>query len=90
MRLVNEKKIVIYDENASSNNISFKFRSLDPVQISVFENHKEESLKQEVGIDSDEGWILVTRWRRNKLSLQKVSSKKPIRGKIVKKLEEEE
>ncbi|KAH0773265.1 hypothetical protein KY290_010402 [Solanum tuberosum] len=89
MRLVNEKKIVLDDEKASSNQISITFGSLDPVQIYISENHEEESLEQEVNIDGDEGWILVTRRRRNKSSLRKEPSKPPIRGKMVKKLEKQ-
>ncbi|KAH0747349.1 hypothetical protein KY285_009006 [Solanum tuberosum] len=89
MRLVNEKKIVFDDEKASSNQISITFGSLDPVQIYISENHEEESLEQEVDIDGDEGWILITRRRRNKSSLRKKPSKPPITGKMVKKLEKQ-
>ena len=45
------------------------------------------SLDQEVDIDGDEGWNLVTRKRRNKSSLRKDSSVQPVKGKMVKKLE---
>ncbi|KAH0724275.1 hypothetical protein KY285_000133 [Solanum tuberosum] len=89
MRLVNEKKIVLDDEKASSNQISITFGSLDPVQIYISENHEEESLEQEIDIAGDEGWILVTRRRRNKLSLRKEPSELPIREKMVKKLEKQ-
>ncbi|XP_049397362.1 uncharacterized protein LOC125861536 [Solanum stenotomum] len=69
MRLVREKKIVLEDEKASSNQISITFGSLDPVQMCIAEKHEEESLeldKSQVDIDGDEGWILMTRRRRNK------------------------
>ncbi|KAH0707302.1 hypothetical protein KY290_010337 [Solanum tuberosum] len=90
MRLVNEKKIVLNDEKASSNQISITFGSLDPIQIYISEKHEEELLEQDKSqddIDSDEGWILVTRQRRNKSSLRKELYVQPIRGKVVKKLE---
>jgi len=66
MRLVREKKIVLDDEKASSNQISITFGSLDPIQIHIAKKHEEESLeldKSQVDIDGDEGWILVTRRR---------------------------
>ncbi|KAH0644629.1 hypothetical protein KY284_032513 [Solanum tuberosum] len=69
MRLVREKKIILDDEKASSNQISITICSLVPVQICIAEKHEEESLeleKSQVDIDGDEGWILVTRRRRNK------------------------
>ncbi|KAH0651623.1 hypothetical protein KY285_031754 [Solanum tuberosum] len=85
-------KIVIDDEKAGSNQISITFGSLDPIQIYISEKHEEELLEQDKSqddIDGDEGWILVTRRRRNKSSLRKGSSEQPIRGKIVKKLEKQ-
>ncbi|KAH0636561.1 hypothetical protein KY289_036476 [Solanum tuberosum] len=88
-RLVREKKIVLDDEKASSNQISITFGSLDPIQIHKTKKHEEESLeldKSQVDIDGDKGWILVTRRRRNKSSLQKESCEQPIRKKMVKKL----
>ncbi|KAH0665903.1 hypothetical protein KY285_027109 [Solanum tuberosum] len=89
MRLVREKKIVLDDEKASSNQITITFGSLDLVQIYIAEKHEEKSLeldKSQVDIDGDEGWILVTRRRRNKSSLRKESCEQPIRKKMVKKL----
>ncbi|KAH0642361.1 hypothetical protein KY290_033954 [Solanum tuberosum] len=89
IRLVKEKKIVLDDEKASSNKISITFGSLDPIQIHIAEKHEEESLeldKSQVDIDCDKGWILVTRRRRNKSSLQKESCEQPTRKKMVKKL----
>ncbi|KAH0636367.1 hypothetical protein KY289_036282 [Solanum tuberosum] len=89
MRLVREKKIVLDDEKVSSNQISITFGSLDPIQIHIAKKHEEESLeldKSQVDIDGDEGWILVTRRRRNKSSLQKESCEQLIRKKMVKKL----
>ena len=67
--------------------ISIIFGSLDPVQIYISEKHEEEPVDQDVDIDGDEGWILVTRRRRNKSSLRKELSEQPVRGKMVKKLE---
>ena len=87
MRLVNENKIILDDEKASSNHTSITFRSLDPVQIYISEKHEEEPVDQDVDIDGDEGWILVTRRRRNKSSLRKELSEQPVREKMVKKLE---
>ena len=43
-------------------------------------------VEQDVDIDGDEGWILVTRQRRNKSSLRKELSEQPVREKMVKKL----
>ncbi|XP_015170846.1 uncharacterized protein [Solanum tuberosum] len=45
MRLVREKKIVLDDEKASSNQISITFGSLDPIQIHITKKHEEESLE---------------------------------------------
>ena len=61
MRLANENKIILDDEKASYNQISITFGSLDPVQIYISEKHKEEPVDQDVDIDGDEGWILVTK-----------------------------
>ena len=61
MRLANENKIILDDEKASSNHTSITFGSLDPVQIYILEKHEEEPVDQDVDIDGDEGWILVTR-----------------------------
>lgn len=83
MQLVSEKKIVLDDEKASANPIYITFGSLDQVQIYIFENHEEESLDQEVDIDGDEGWILVTRQRCNKSSLRKELFEQPVTGKMV-------
>ena len=66
MRLVNENKIILDDEKASSNQISITFGSLDPIQMYISENHEEKPVEQDVDIDGDEGWIFVTRRRRNK------------------------
>ena len=74
--MVREKKIVLDDEKASSNQIFVTFGSLDLVQICVSEKHKIDSLEKEqsqVDTDVDEGWILVTRRRRNNSSLRKES-----------------
>ena len=71
MRFVNKKKIVFDDEKASSNHTSITFGSLDPVQIYISEKHEEEPVDQDVDIDDNEGWILVTRRRRNNSSLRK-------------------
>ena len=46
-------------------------------------------VEQDVDIDGDEGWILVTRRRRNKSSLRKELSEQPVRGKMVKKSEKQ-
>ena len=89
MRLVNENKIVLNNEKTSSNHISITFDSLDPVQIYISEKHEEETIDQEVDIDGDEGWILVTRKRHNKSSLRKESSKQLVRGKMVDKLKKQ-
>ena len=87
MQLVNENKIILDDQKASSNHTSITFGSLDPVQIYISEKHEEEPVDQDVDIDGNEGWILVTRRRRNKSSLRKELSEQPVRGKMVKKLE---
>ena len=79
--MVNKNIIVLDYEKASANPIYITFGSLDQVQIYIFENHEEESLDQEVDIDGDEGWILVTRLRRNKSNLRKESYEQPVRGK---------
>ncbi|KAH0716267.1 hypothetical protein KY284_009172 [Solanum tuberosum] len=72
MRLVNEKKIVLDDEKASSNQFSITFGSLDPAQIYISEKYEEESLEQEVDI---EGKMV------KKLEKQK-SIKRPKRTKV--------
>lgn len=41
MQLVNEKKIVLHDDKASSNKLSTTFGSHDPVQIYISKNHEE-------------------------------------------------
>ena len=69
--------------------ISIIFGSLDPVQIYISEKHEEEQVDQDVDIDGDEGWILVTRRRRNKSSLRKDLSEQPVREKMVKKSEKQ-
>ena len=79
MCLVLEKKIILDDEKASSNHTSITFGSLDPVQIYISEKHEEEPVDQNVDIDDDEGWIIVTRRRRNKSSLRKELSEQPVR-----------
>ncbi|XP_015072668.1 uncharacterized protein LOC107016840 [Solanum pennellii] len=89
MRLANENKIILDDEKASSNHTSITFGSLDAIQIYIFEKHEEEPVDQDVDIDGDEGWILVTRRRRNKSSLRKELSEQPVRGKMVKKSEKQ-
>ena len=89
MRLANENKIILDDQKASSNHTSITFGSLDPVQIYISEKHEEEPVDQDVDIDGDEGWIFVTRRRRNKSSLRKELSEQPVRGKIVKKSEKQ-
>uniref|UniRef100_M1DUZ4 Uncharacterized protein n=1 Tax=Solanum tuberosum TaxID=4113 RepID=M1DUZ4_SOLTU len=89
MRLVNGKKIVLDDEKTSYNQISIMFGSLDTVQIYISKKHEEESLEQQVDIDGNKGWILVTRRRRNKSSLRKESFEQPIRRKMVRKLEKQ-
>lgn len=58
--LVNENKIVLDDEKDSSKQISITFGSLDLVKIYIYENQEEESVDQDVDIDGNEGWILVT------------------------------
>ena len=83
MRLVNENKIILDDEKASSNQISIKFGSLDPIQMYISKKHEEEPVDQNVDIDDDEGWILVTRRRRNKSSLRKELFEQPVTGKMV-------
>ena len=55
----------------------------------ISKKHEEEPVEQDVDIDGDKGWILVTRRRRNKSSLWKESSEQAIRGKMVKKLEKQ-
>ena len=85
MRLVNENKIILDDEKASSNQISITFGSLDPIQMYICEKHEEKPVEQDVDIDGDEDWILVTRRRRNKSNLRKELSEQPVRGKMVKK-----
>ncbi|KAH0712140.1 hypothetical protein KY289_008099 [Solanum tuberosum] len=65
------------------------FGSLDTVQIYISKKHEEESLEQQVDIDGNKGWILVTRRRRNKSCLRKESSDQPIRSKMVRKLEKQ-
>ena len=85
MQLVNENKIILDDEKDSSNHTSITFGSLDPVQIYISKKHEVEPVNQDVDIDGEEGWILVTRRRRNKSSLRKELSEQPIREKMVKK-----
>ncbi|KAK4721412.1 hypothetical protein R3W88_011645 [Solanum pinnatisectum] len=70
MWLVNENKIVLDDEKASSNQISITFGSLDPIQIYISKKHEEELLEQDksqINIDGDEGWILVAKMQQVKL-----------------------
>ena len=55
----------------------------------ISEKHEEEPVEHNVDIDGDEGWILVTRQRRNKSSLRKELSEQPVRGKMVKKSEKQ-
>ncbi|KAH0684682.1 hypothetical protein KY289_022434 [Solanum tuberosum] len=59
----------------------------DPNYCKYHRLHEEESLEQEVVIDGDECWILVTRRRLNKSRLRKESSEQLIRWNMVKKLE---
>ncbi|KAH0707412.1 hypothetical protein KY290_011967 [Solanum tuberosum] len=54
IQLVNEKKIVLDVEKASSNQIYITFGSLDPVHIYISEKHEEESFEQEVDVNGDE------------------------------------
>ena len=60
MRLVNKNKIILDDKKASSNQISITFGSLDPIQVYISEKHEEKPVEQDIDIDGDEGWILVT------------------------------
>ena len=53
----------------------------------ISEKHEEKPVEQDVDIDGNEGWILVTRRRHNKSSLQKELFEQPVRGKMVKKSE---
>ena len=49
----------------------------------ISEKHEEEPVEHNVDIDGDEGWILVTRQRRNKSSLRKELFEQPVTGKMV-------
>ena len=89
MQLANENKIILDDQKSSSNQTSITFGSLDPVQIYISKKHEVEPVNQDVDIDGEEGWILVTRRRRNKSSLRKELSEQPVRGKMVKKSEKQ-
>ena len=52
----------------------------------ISEKHEEKPVEQDIDLDGNEGWILVTRRRRNKSILRKQLSEKPVREKMVKKL----
>lgn len=70
-----------YDK-ASNNHISITFGSLDSVLIYIIEKNEEESLDNEVDIDRNEGWILLTWRRRNKSSFQKIHLRNRLEGKF--------
>ncbi|KAM3235022.1 hypothetical protein P3L10_015058 [Capsicum annuum] len=61
--------------------------SLDPLQVYVEEHNKKilEPDRSSVDEGNDEGWTLVTRHRRRRMSLQKESSEQPTRRRMVKK-----
>lgn len=84
MQLAREEKIVLDDKTTSSNKISITFGSLNLIQI--YTSEKEQSLepnKIQTNRDDDESWILMTRWRCNKASSRRESSKNPTRGRMV-------
>ncbi|KAF3652642.1 putative mitogen-activated protein kinase kinase kinase A-like [Capsicum annuum] len=88
MQLAKEKKIFFDDETASSHQISITFGLLDQVKICVKE-HNEKILELDRSLldeDDDEGWTLVTRCRRKKMSLQKETYEQPTGRRMVKKL----
>ncbi|XP_070039293.1 uncharacterized protein [Nicotiana tomentosiformis] len=89
MDLAREKKIVLEDEKASTNQVSITFGSFRLDKLYGFKESKDEELpendKAEVNQpDNDEGWILVTRRRHHRRSPRKESVEKPTRKMMVK------
>lgn len=69
MCLVKKIKIVLDDDNSSSNQISITFDSLNKIQIYMSGKYKKELFelhKSQDEIDYGEGWISVTRRRHEK------------------------